>query len=252
MRPYSVTSRKGMLEMTQSRATYWAWVENQRSNKAREELEKARNDEAARHNQVMEAQGAEANAEAIRAHRASEANVAAATKQAEEASIRSTEANLAKMRTDERIARMQTTASAAQKEADRQMNLTITGLNNAIKQQSVDIDKILADSQVSRTEAEKQKWLDEVAIAKDNQNTKFKEYLLAVEDQARKKADSEAMRKLNRDRLNWEKQQKRFENAITMFNTGRGTVNDVVDNLKKGVDALTGLSREARAIRNTK
>jgi hypothetical protein len=236
--------------MTQSRATYWAWVENQRSHKANEELERAKNDELARHDRVMEAQNQAAYEESVRAHKAAEANTIAATQQAEEASKRAAEANLTKTRADERIARMQVVSNAKQKEADRQMNFTINSLNNDIKQQSVDIDKILADSQVARTEAEKQKWIDEVSIARDNQNTKFKEYLLAVEDQARKNADSEAARKLANQKFQWEKAQKRFDNAIKLFDTGRGTVNDVVDNLKKGIDALTSLSREASRIRN--
>lgn len=238
--------------MTQSRATYWAWVESERSHKAQEALEKAKNDELVRHNQVMEAQGAEANAEAARAHREAEANARAATAQAEEASKRATEASLAKTRTDERVARMQVVSGNKQKEADRQMQLTIANLNNDIKQQSVDIDKLLADSQVGRTEAEKQKWLDEVDVARQNQNTKFKEYLLAVEDQARKNADSEAARKLNQQRFNWEKNQKRFENAVRIFENGRGTVNDVVNNLKTGVDMLTSLSREASRLRGNR
>lgn len=237
--------------MTQSRATYWAWVENQRSHKASEELEKAKNEELARHDRVMEAQNQAAYEESVRAHKAAEQNTIAATQQAEEASKRATEASLTKTRADERIARMQVTSSAKQKEADRQMNFTINSLNNDIKQQSVDIDKILADSQIARTDAEKQKWIDEVSIARDNQNTKFKEYLLAVEDQARKNADSEAARKLANQKFQWEKNQKRFENAIKLFDTGRVTVNDVVDNLKKGVDALTSLSREASRIKNT-
>lgn len=236
--------------MTQSRATYWAWVENQRSHKASEELEKAKNEELARHDRVMEAQNQAAYEESVRAHKAAEDNTRAATQQAEDASKRAAEASLAKTRADERISRMQVTSNAKQKEADRQMNFTINSMNNDIKQQSVDIDKILADSQVARTEAEKQKWIDEVSIAKDNQNTKFKEYLLAVEDQARKNADSEAARKLANQKFQWEKAQKRFDNAIKLFDTGRGTVNDVVDNLKKGVDALTSLSREASRIRN--
>lgn len=238
--------------MTQSRATYWAWVENQRSHKANEDLERAKNEELARHDRVMEAQNQAAYEESVRAHKAAEANTQMATQQAEEASKRAAEASLTKTRADERVARMQVTSNAKQREADRQMNLAINSMNNDIKQQSVDIDKILADSQVARTDAEKQKWIDEVSIARDNQNTKFKEYLLAVEDQARKNADSEAARKLANQRFQWEKSQKRFENAIRLFDTGRGTVNDVVDNLKKGVDALTSLSREASRIRNSK
>lgn len=224
--------------MTQSRATYWAWVENQRSNKAKEELERARQSEDARHHAVLEAQNQAANDEAVRAHRAAEANARLATQQAEDASKRATEASLAKMRMDERVARMQVSASNAQKEADRKNSILITNMNNALKQQSIDIDRLLADAQVARTEAEKDKWANEVENNNRAMDLKYKEYLVDLEDQARKNEDSRAMRDLNAKRLEWEQSQKRFENGLDLYREGRATVNDVMYNLNKGVSTL--------------
>lgn len=235
--------------MTQSRATYWAWVENQRSNKAKEELERARQSEDARHHAVLEAQNQAANDEAVRAHRAAEANARLATQQAEEASKRATEASLAKMRMDERVARMQVSASNAQKEADRKNSILLANMNNALKQQSIDIDKLLADAQVARTEAEKDKWANEVENNNKAMDLRYKEYLIDLEDQARKNEDSRAMRDLNAKRLEWEQSQKRFENGLNMYREGRATINDVMYNLNKGVSTLKDVVDIANRLR---
>lgn len=224
--------------MTQSRATYWAWVENQRSNKANEALERAKQTEIARHNAVIEAQNQAANEEAVRAHRAAEANTRLATQQAEEASKRATEASLAKMRTDERVARMQVSASNAQREADRKMNYLINSMNNALKQQSIDTDRLVANAQIARTEAEKDKWANEVENNNRTMDLRYKSYLIDLEDQARKNEDSRAMRDLNAKRLAWEQSQKRFENGLSLFREGRASINDVVNNINTGVRAL--------------
>lgn len=235
--------------MTQSRATYWAWVENQRSHKANEELERAKQREDARHHAVLEAQNQAANEEAVRAHRAAEENTRLATQQAEEASKRATEATLRKIRSDASVARMQVSASNAQKKADRDMNLLIANLNNDLKQQSIDIDKLLADAQVARTEAEKDKWANEVENNNKAMELKFKEYLIDLEDQARKNEDSRAMRDLNAKRLAWEQSQKRFENGLSLFREGRASINDVVNNFNTSVRSIRDVADIANRFR---
>lgn len=238
--------------MTQSRATYWAWVENERSHKANEALEGAKNEELARHDRVMEAQNQAAYEESVRAHKAAEENTRNATLQAEEASKRAAEASLAKTRADERTARMQVTSNAAQRQADRDMNLLINTMNNDFKQQSVDIEKILADSQIARTEAEKDKWANDVENNNKGLDLKFKQYLIDLEDQARKNADSQAQRDLNQKRFNWEKAQKRFENSLARFREGRATINDVVNNIDTSVKSLNGILNIAKRLGNFK
>lgn len=210
--------------MTQSRATYWAWVENQRNHKAMEYLERAKQDEAAKHNRIMEEQGQQNIAELERAHRAAEANAILATQQAEEASKRNYEAQTLKSRTDERIARMQTTANAAQKQADRDIQQRIADMNNNIQSGQLAVSERLAANTEGRTQAEIDKWGAEIENASKNYDLNVNKYLLDAEDLARRKADSKAARDLAKARFNWEKRQADFNNALNALRYGNETI----------------------------
>lgn len=234
--------------MTQSRATYWAWVENQRSNKANEELERAKQEETAKHNRIMEEQGRQANEEAIRAHKAAEDNARLATQQAEEASKRSYEASINKQKVDERVARMQTTANAAQKQADRDQQMRIASMTNAIQSEQNSISRDLADNTIRRTDAEVSKWVTEADNASRNLDLQYEKYLLDAEDLARKQKDSKAMRDLNKAKFRWEQSQDRFNNAMSLVRAGNESVATGTRALRDLIDSGNGIIRIAKTL----